>query len=267
MKNEKHVKRLKVLFVSGIVVGVIFGIGLTLLAARGVVQDQKEIVSQTEAEMEKLKTENKELKDKVSRKEAAHNNAGILKGTSDDWATALINETHPLDTSYVPELKEIDDERSVDARIYDSLKKMLDDAAAQGLSMYVASGYRSYETQRDVFERTMRDWLNQGYSPLGAYDETKKSVAVPGTSEHASGLAVDIISSTYTGLDDKQGDTEEQKWLMEHCWEYGFVLRYPQDKAEVTGIIFEPWHYRYVGKDAAKEMKEKNLTLEEYIGE
>ena len=131
--------------------------------------------------------------------------------------------------------------------------------------MCVTSGYRSYEKQRDVFNTTMQDWINQGYTPLNAYDETKKSVAIPGTSEHATGLAVDIMSTKYGELDEKQGDTEEQKWLMEHCSEYGFVLRFPQDKSDITGIVYEPWHYRYVGVDAAKEMTENGLTLEEYV--
>ena len=177
-----------------------------------------------------------------------------------------MNEGHPLDTAYVPaEMTEIESERSVDSRIADELKQMLSDAKDAGLSMYVASAYRSYEKQREVFNNTMQDWISQGYSPLNAYDETKKSVAVPGTSEHATGLAVDIISSEYEELDDRQGDTEEQKWLMEHCWEYGFILRYPPEKSDVTKIVYEPWHYRYVGKEAAKEITEQNITLEEYV--
>mgnify|MGYP001045035753 CR=1 FL=1 len=94
---------------------------------------------------------------------------------------------------------------------------------------------------------------------------SKKSVAVPGTSEHATGLAVDIISGQYTGLDDKQGDTAEQEWLMAHCQEYGFILRFPKDKSNVTGIVYEPWHYRYVGKEAAKKITEQGITLEEYL--
>ena len=132
--------------------------------------------------------------------------------------------------------------------------------------MYVTSAYRSYDRQCEVFNATMQDWISQGYTPLSAYDETKKSVAVPGTSEHATGLAVDIMSTEYSELDDKQGDTEEQKWLMEHCYEYGFILRFPKDKSDVTGIVYEPWHYRYVGADAAKAIQEKGITLEEYVG-
>ena len=155
----------------------------------------------------------------------------------------------------------------MDARIREPLDRMLADAEAAGLSMYVASAYRSYEDQRTVFNATMQDWIYQGYTPLNSYDETKKSVAVPGTSEHATGLAVDIIASEYEALDDRQGETAEQQWLMEHCWEYGFILRYPPEKADVTGIIFEPWHYRYVGEAAAKEIHEQDITLEEYLGE
>ena len=116
-----------------------------------------------------------------------------------------------------------------------------------------------------MFNSTMQDWIAQVYTPLDDYDETKKSVAVPGTSEHATGLAVDIISSEYEELDDRQGNTDEQKWLMEHCWEYGFILRYPEEKADITGIIYEPWHYRYVGEETAKEITEQGITLEEYI--
>ena len=135
---------------------------------------------------------------------------------------------------------------------YLSLRQMLDDGAAEGLSMYVTSAYRSYEQQISTFNASMQTRLNEGMTPLEAYQETSTSVALPGTSEHATGLAVDIISTEYEELDDRQGDTEEQKWLMEHCWEYGFILRYPPEKSDITGIIYEPWHYRYVGKDTAK---------------
>ena len=144
---------------------------------------------------------------------------------------------------------------------------MFEDAAAAGMSMYIVSAYRSYDSQRQVFNDTMSSWIAQGYTPMDAYDETKKSVAVPGISEHATGLALDITSSTYTGLDDAQAQTAESQWLAANTWKYGFILRYPTDKADVTGIIFEPWHYRYVGKEAAKEITERGITLEEYLEE
>lgn len=257
----RQVRRYKMLLC--VAAGVAAGVLITFIAAKGVLSEHEQtLTTQNEA----LEKENEDLRTQVSKTEAVEDSASLLGSASENWAIALVNEGHPLDTSYVPaEMTEIESERSVDSRIADDLKQMLSDAKDAGLSMYVASAYRSYEKQREVFNNTMQDWISQGYSPLNAYDETKKSVAVPGTSEHATGLAVDIISSEYEALDDRQGDTEEQKWLMEHCWEYGFILRYPSDKSDVTNIVYEPWHYRYVGKEAAKEITEQNITLEEYV--
>lgn len=257
----RQVRRYKMLL--SVAAGVAAGVLITFIAAKGVLSEHEQtLTTQNEA----LEKENEDLRTQVSKTEAVEDSASLLSSASENWAIALVNEGHPLDTSYVPaEMTEIESERSVDSRIADDLKQMLSDAKDAGLSMYVASAYRSYEKQREVFNNTMQDWISQGYSPLNAYDETKKSVAVPGTSEHATGLAVDIISSEYEALDDRQGDTEEQKWLMEHCWEYGFILRYPSDKSDVTNIVYEPWHYRYVGKEAAKEITEQNITLEEYV--
>ena len=257
----RQVRRYKMLLC--VAAGVAAGVLITFIAAKGVLSEHEQtLTTQNEA----LEKENEDLRTQVSKTEAVEDSASLLSSASENWAIALVNEGHPLDTSYVPaEMTEIESERSVDSRIADDLKRMLSDAKDAGLSMYVASAYRSYEKQREVFNNTMQDWISQGYSPLNAYDETKKSVAVPGTSEHATGLAVDIISSEYEALDDRQGDTEEQKWLMEHCWEYGFILRYPSDKSAVTNIVYEPWHYRYVGKEAAKEITEQNITLEEYV--
>ena len=87
----------------------------------------------------------------------------------------------------------------------------------------------------------------------------------PGTSEHQAGLAVDIVSVDYQILDEGQEDTPLQQWLMEHCWEYGFILRYPPDKGEKTGIIYEPWHYRYVGREYAQAIRQSGLCLEEFL--
>jgi D-alanyl-D-alanine carboxypeptidase len=89
--------------------------------------------------------------------------------------------------------------------------------------------------------------------------------ARPGTSEHQLGLAVDFVDTRYWTLDEKQAELPAQKWLMEHCWEYGFILRYPSEKSEITGIIYEPWHYRYVGREIALEIRDAGLTLEEYL--
>lgn len=264
MRKVKFSQRMKKLFLIGACAGAAVGILFTVFIAN-IIISRKE--AGFKAENSKLEKNNKELQLQVNKYEAAHNNTDLLSGNEDGWALVLVNEAHPLDTSYAPaEMYEVESERSVDVRIQEPLDRMLSDAESAGLSMYVASAYRSYDQQRTVFNATMQDWISKGYSPLDAYDETKKSVAVPGTSEHATGLAVDIIASEYEALDDRQGETAEQQWMMEHCWEYGFILRYPPEKADVTGIIFEPWHYRYVGEEAAKEIHEQNITLEEYLG-
>ena len=105
----------------------------------------------------------------------------------------------------------------------------------------------------------------EGYSRAVAAEIAKESVAVPGTSEHQLGLAVDIVADGYYVLDYTQAKTATQAWLMEHCWEYGFILRYPENTTEITGIIYEPWHYRYVGTEVSLELRDLGITLEEYL--
>ncbi len=183
------------------------------------------------------------------------------------WYLMLVNQSHPMEDGYVPELANIDDSHQVDARVLESLQNMLKAASDEGYSLYVCSAYRSVDRQKELFNESMIDYVNQGMTYYEAAIETAKSIAWPGESEHATGLAMDIVSSDYAGLDEKQGETDDQKWLMEHCYEYGFILRYPKDKSEDTGIIYEPWHYRYVGVEAALAIRDQGVTLEEYLNE
>lgn len=183
------------------------------------------------------------------------------------WYLMLVNQSHPMEDGYVPELANIDDSHQVDARVLEPLQNMLKAASDEGYSLYVCSAYRSVDRQKELFNESMIDYVNQGMTYYEAAIETAKSIAWPGESEHATGLAMDIVSSDYAGLDEKQGETDDQKWLMEHCYEYGFILRYPKDKSEDTGIIYEPWHYRYVGVEAALAIRDQGVTLEEYLNE
>ena len=144
---------------------------------------------------------------------------------------------------------------------------MLEAAEKEGLNIIFCSAYRSVKRQEQVFNESMRDRVNQGMGYWEAYQETSQSVAIPGTSEHGLGLAVDLISNQYTELDEKQAKTKEAKWLKENCHKYGFILRYPPEKTYETGIIFEPWHYRYVGVEHATEIMRRGITLETYLGE
>ena len=264
---KKYEQRLKKVLVVGFAAGLLVCFMLNLVFNRirigGIDKKYKKQITELTEKNEKLSSQ---IKSGVSKKNTdAGASADGLSSKEDSWSLVLINEENPLDTAYIPELEAVREGSFVDVRIVEDAKKMLEDAEKEGLNMYIVSAHRDYESQREVFNTTMTEWISQGSTPLEAYEETKKSVAVPGTSEHASGLAMDITSGQYGELDEKQAETDEAKWLAANCWKYGFILRYPLDKSDVTGIVFEPWHYRYVGKDAAKEIMEKDITLEEYL--
>ena len=146
----------------------------------------------------------------------------------------------------------------------DSLSAMLTEGKLLGLRFVVCSSYRSTELQHKLFEEDLNARMAQGMSYEEAWEATAAYTMPPGCSEHCTGLAFDIVSYYHQQLDDSQESTAETRWLQTHCWEYGFILRYPKDKTSITGIAYESWHYRYVGKEAAKYMTENNLTLEEY---
>lgn len=145
------------------------------------------------------------------------------------------------------------------------LEQMLADCRAAGLSPRILSGYRSIRDQEYNFNVAVGRRVAMGYAYTTAYDYVRKNIAIPGTSEHHLGLAFDIVDSRYPYLEEPQEKTETQQWLMAHSWEYGFILRYPNGTTEITGIVYEPWHYRYVGKEMAAEIHELGITLEEYV--
>lgn len=181
------------------------------------------------------------------------------------WNLLLVNPWHMLPEGFQVELKKLPNGLQVDQRCYDDLTAMLADCRKAGLQPLVCSAYRSQEKQTSLYQNKIARLRAAGYSQETAVKEAGRWVAVPGTSEHQTGLAVDLVASSYQLLDQKQEETAEQKWLMEHSWEYGFILRYPTDKSEITGIGYEPWHYRYVGKATAAAIHESGLCLEEYI--
>lgn len=185
-----------------------------------------------------------------------------------EWNLVLVNYKYPIKSGYVPKLRGVDGRATItfDVRAADALEKMLSDCRAEGLSPLICSAYRTQSIQEKLFNNRVDRYVAQGYSYDKAVELAKTSVAYPGTSEHQLGLAVDIVSLHYQILDEGQLKTKEQQWLMKNCWKYGFILRYPTGKQDITGVIFEPWHYRYVGVEAAKEITEKGITLEEYLG-
>ncbi len=182
-----------------------------------------------------------------------------------NWQLILANPWNTLPENFTVETKSFTNGHSVDKRIFNDLERMLEDAGKEGLSPIICSSYRSLEKQKTLFENKIGKYLNNGLSNEDAAVETAKWIAVPGTSEHQTGLAVDIVAKSYQMLDKEQENTPEQKWLMENSYKYGFILRYPENKSDITGISYEPWHYRYVGKEVAKEIYENGICLEEYL--
>lgn len=184
---------------------------------------------------------------------------------SEDWMLILVNGENPLPDNYSPKLKKLKNELEFDERAIEQLNAMLSNAKAQGLSPIVCSAYRTIERQKTLFNNQVYKYIAKGLNQEQAEHEARKYIAYPGTSEHNLGLAADIVSSGYQILDEKQADTQEMKWLIEHCSEYGFILRYPKDKVHITGVEYEPWHFRYVGVQAAQEIMKEGITLEEYL--
>ena len=183
-----------------------------------------------------------------------------------DGLLLLVNPWTPLPEDFLPgELVPVQNDQAVDARAYPDLQDMLGDMSQAGLSPLICSSYRSQERQQELYDNKVQRVMAEGVSREAAQAEAARWVARPGTSEHQTGLAVDIVSLSNQMLDETQESTPEFQWLAENAWKYGFILRYPSDKSEKTGIAYEPWHFRFVGKEAAEEMHDLGLCLEEYL--
>ncbi|WP_343274635.1 M15 family metallopeptidase [Ligaoa zhengdingensis] len=191
--------------------------------------------------------------------------------TDGDWRLVLVNPTHKLNGDYDVELAPVNANYQLDARIVEDMQAMIAAAKEAGYSLQICSAYRSTDRSRVLYNNKVNQYKAAGYSDEDAAVEAAKWVAPPGTSEHNTGLAADIVSADYfTKYADLEHDFEtfdEFKWLYANCADYGFILRYPKDKQEITGITYEPWHYRYVGREHAKKIMEQKICLEEYLGE
>lgn len=258
-RMPKEHKRLVIYTIIVLLIGGMFGgsIGRSKEEKRSEKKVAQAVAKVQEKDDKKLKEVEKQLYD--------------LKEQMDEeevklpWNMVLVNGDHPMEEGYVPQLKELEEGLSLDSRIIDAAKEMLADAKKAGLHIDICSAYRSVERQEQVFGESMKERVKDGMSYWDAFNETALNVAIPGTSEHALGLALDLISNQYTELDERQETTAEAKWLKENCHKYGFILRYPPEKTNITGIIYEPWHYRYVGVEDATEIMKLGITLEEYL--
>lgn len=184
-----------------------------------------------------------------------------------DWRLVLINKQHPISDDYEFELGRLSIETNsirLDDRVLDDLLQMMQAAKKDGLNLVIRSPYRTSDRQESNFNDRIREYMRKGLSYMEAYKVTSQVITVPGCSEHEVGLALDITSQSYTQLEQEFADTKEGKWLSDHSYEYGFILRYPDGKEYITSIEYEPWHFRYVGREAASVMKEEDLCLEEF---
>lgn len=180
----------------------------------------------------------------------------------------LVNKNHRLPEEYEVELLTMYDKVNRAAKeAYEPLNDMLAAGRAEGLAFEICSSYRDVKVQERLFQEDVDTLMQQGFSYEEAYAEVERETMPPGHSEHSTGLAFDIVSLGYQLLDAGQENTPETQWLHEHCAEYGFILRYPKGKEDITDIDYESWHYRYVGVEVATYIMEQGITLEEYLEE
>ena len=188
----------------------------------------------------------------------------------EDWNLVLINPAHAIEKELEMTFDEVQGYK-FDSRIAGKVRELIAAAKEDGYSLAIVSGYRTMDRSRVLYANKIAEYQAMGYDEATARVEAAKWVAPPGTSEHHSGLAMDIVSgdyyTKYSDLVEEFENEPEAVWLRENCARFGFILRFPKDKVEVTGINYEPWHFRYVGEEHAAAIMEQGLCLEEYLGE
>lgn len=181
----------------------------------------------------------------------------------EDWNLKVINKYNQVEDGFQPQLVKYDKNIQFDKRAMPYLKNMVDKMRREGINtVWIQSAYRSYDKQKTLFNNKVEEYKREGKSQEEAEELAQKLVQRAECSEHHLGLAVD-----FNYVNNAFEDTKEFKWLEEHAQEYGFILRYPKDKEQITGVSYEPWHWRYVGKEHAKKIKEQGICLEEYVYE
>ncbi len=246
-----------------VIVGIIAVYGINRFVTRPVVIEEEVLVAD-QAEKKAVKKET-QTAEKVP--------TDLPEGSLDDWNLVLVGPDYPLEKD-IPEknLTEIPGSAmQLDRRVIASYEALGQAAEAAGFPLVIVSAYRSVSYQKQVFQESVNRYLAQGLSEKAATKETKKTSTEPGHSEHHTGLAIDIVDehwqNNYPSMILEQGYGQEPgaKWLAEHARDYGFIVRYPKGKDDITKISYEPWHFRYVGVEHAQYIEEHNLTLEEYL--
>ena len=190
--------------------------------------------------------------EETSKPKSLAEELGIVEN---DYRLILANIDNSID-DYMPDLVEVENGRKFDVRAAEALKSFIGAARDEGLNVFLSSTFRGRYSQKILYDRKVEQY---------GEEEAKTIVLPPGTSEHQTGLSADITDIYYEFKTHHIENTETFKWLNEHCQDYGFILRYPKDKESITKVIYEPWHFRYVGVEVAKYIKEHNLCFEEFL--
>lgn len=261
LKNKILIIILSIALVSCISVLVIFFVS-------GKKNKEKKLEPLSTISETKNNNENSEQSSTSSQSNSTSSNSDVINLTQDYgvWNAScspelvLVNANNKLPGSY--KVQEADYcGVKINSIISVPLNKMIEDARTQkGLNLWLSSAYRDIEAQERLYQEEVKSKLSQGYPQEKAEILAAQEVARPGYSEHNTGLAVD-----FNGVMNNFKETGEYKWLLENSYKYGFVLRYPEEKKNLTGIVFEPWHFRFVGVEVATEMKQKNICFEEYV--
>lgn len=188
-----------------------------------------------------------------------------MEFSRDDWRLIVVNKQHPIPEDYDFTLATIKGSQRCDERIIDDLLAMMQAAREAGFTLVIKSPYRSDARQEFLFDRKIRQYMSKGMSYMDAFKLSSQVVMVPDSSEHQIGLSLDIVCDYYEKLTQGFGDTEAGIWMEEHCAEFGFIVRYPRGKEHITSVEYEPWHFRYVGVEAAAIIMGQELTLEEFV--
>lgn len=208
----------------------------------------------------------------TTREVTAEAAANYVQKDRSVWNLLLVNDHNPVPDNYLSTITIADyngPSKQCDSRIVEPLREMLNagNAYDPSFKLSAASLYRTVELQAKNYNNKVNEYKRQGYDQETAEIKAATVIKRPGESEHNTGLCVDLLGAGYASLEQSFANTKAYEWLKAHCAEYGFILRYPEDKEDITAVIFEPWHYRYVGVEAATEIMERGITLEEYVAE
>ena len=210
-----------------------------------------------EEKTEDEKPEQKEVTAKVIIDES-------IKPEDINGVEILVSKLKPIPEERIFILEYVVPGKRCDTRAVQPMKDMLEAAQNDEVKLVISSAYRDNKRQDELFDQKIKKYMNYGYSYLEAYKKAANELSIPGTSEHEIGLGFDIMSEDHQKLDEAFGDTNAGIWLANNSYKYGFILRYPKGKEDITGIQYEPWHFRYVGVDVATSIYNQRSTLEEY---